>query len=200
MISKTVIKVRSFSIMVMLLLLSISLNLQAQELKVTGQVRHRSERVDKDYSDLTPGYGFNLLRSRLNMKFQNEKNYAFIQIQDSRKFGEATNTLTDGSADLLDFHQAYFIITDFVAKGINVKLGRQEVAFANQRLIGSVGWHNVARSFDGILLSYSAKKYLATAFSKIKGGIEFFAPGDVFTSWKGEDTSTKAFIMTIYNF
>ena len=93
------------------------------------------------------------------MKFTNEKNHAFIQIQDSRKFGDATNTLTDGSADLLDFHQAFFFISDFATEGLNVKLGRQEVAFANQRLIGAVGWHNVARSFDGVLFAYSREKY-----------------------------------------
>ena len=177
MISKTILKVDVLTLIVMTLLLTNSLVLQAQELQVTGQVRHRSERVDKDFSDLTPGYGFSLLRSRLNMKFTNEKNYAFIQIQDSRKFGDATNTLTDGSADLLDFHQAYFVISDFVTEGLKVKLGRQEVEFANQRLIGSVGWHNVARSFDGVLLSYSAEEYLATAFSLKE--TEMSALGDI---------------------
>ena len=177
MISKTILKVDVLTLIVMTLLLTNSLVLQAQELQVTGQVRHRSERVDKDFSDLTPGYGFSLLRSRLNMKFTNEKNYAFIQIQDSRKFGDATNTLTDGSADLLDFHQAYFVISDFVTDGLKVKLGRQEVEFANQRLIGSVGWHNVARSFDGMLLSYSAEEYLATAFSLKE--TEMSALGDI---------------------
>lgn len=104
MISKTMVKTRVLTIIVMPLLLTSSLVLQAQGLIVPGQVRHRSERVDNDFSDLTPSYGFSLLRTRLNMKFTNEKNRAFIQIQDSRKFGDATNTLTDGSVDLLDFH------------------------------------------------------------------------------------------------
>lgn len=125
MISKTMVKARILTIIVMPLLLTSSLVLQAQGLIVTGQVRHRSERVDNDFSDLIPGYGFRLLQSRLNMKFTNKKNHAFIQIQDSRKFGDATNTLTDGSADLLDFHQAYFVISDFVTEGLNVKLGKQ---------------------------------------------------------------------------
>ena len=165
MIIKTILRVSVLSLIVVTVLLTSSLMLLGQELEVTGQVRHRSERIDKDFSDLTASYGFSLLRSRLNMKFTNEKNYAYIQIQDSRKFGDATNTLTDGSADLLDFHQAYFVVTDFFTKGLKVKLGRQEVAFANQRLIGSVGWHNVARSFDGVLLSHSSEKYLATLFS-----------------------------------
>ena len=136
-----------------------------QNMEISGQVRHRSERSDKDFSDQTASFGFSFLRTRLNMKFTNEKNHAFIQIQDSRKFGDATNTLTDGSADLLDFHQAYFVLSDFATEGLNVKLGRQEVSFANQRLIGAVGWHNVARSFDGVLFTYSQEKYKATAFS-----------------------------------
>ena len=101
MIIKTILRVSVLSLIVVTVLLTSSLMLLGQELEVTGQVRHRSERIDKDFSDLTASYGFSLLRSRLNMKFTNEKNYAYIQIQDSRKFGDATNTLTDGSADLL---------------------------------------------------------------------------------------------------
>ena len=163
--------------LIIAIVLTSSLVLLGQDLKVTGQVRHRSERVDKDFSDQTASFGFSFLRTRLNMKFTNEKNHAFIQIQDSRKFGDATNTLTDGSADLLDFHQAYFVLSDFATEGLNVKLGRQEVSFANQRLIGAVGWHNVARSFDGVLISYSDEKYLATAFSLKE--TETSAVGDV---------------------
>ena len=177
MFSKTIHKAGAVTLIVMSVLLISSLVLQAQELIVTGQVRHRSERIDKDFSDNTDSYGFSFLRTRLNMKFTNDKNYAFVQIQDSRKFGDATNTLTDGSADLLDYHQAYFVLSDFVTEGLNVKLGRQEVSFANQRLIGAVGWHNVARSFDGVLFSYSAEKYLATVFSFKE--TEMSAVGDV---------------------
>jgi len=148
-----------------------------QNLEMSGQVRHRSERSDKDFSDQIASFGFSFLRTRLNMKFTNEKNHAFIQIQDSRKFGEATNTLTDGSADLLDYHEAYFAISDFATEGLDIKLGRQEVAFANERLIGAVGWHNVARSFDGVLFSYSDEKYKATVFSLKE--TELSAVGDI---------------------
>ncbi len=75
---------------------------EADDMKITGQIRHRTERNNKDFSKDTASYGFSFLRSRMNLKFSNEKTYAFIQIQDSREFGTETNTLSDGiTSDVL---------------------------------------------------------------------------------------------------
>ncbi|MCH8838046.1 MAG: alginate export family protein, partial [Candidatus Marinimicrobia bacterium] len=136
------------------LMLTISYGMP-NEVSVTGQIRQRTEMNDKDFSASTSMSGATWLRTRLNIAVKTESNgLAFIQIQNSRKFGEETSTLFDGSADMLDFHQAYLLVNQIAGMPLNVKVGRMELAYANQRIIGAVGWHNVARSFDGVVANY----------------------------------------------
>ncbi len=121
----------------------------------TGQVRHRLEFNGKDFNANTALNNYNFLRTRIGAKFTASKRISgFVQIQDSRVFGTEFNTLADGTADALDMHQAYVIVKDLFDMPLSMKLGRQEVIFGNQRLIGAVGWHNIGRSFDGIQMIY----------------------------------------------
>ncbi|MDT8435693.1 MAG: alginate export family protein [Gemmatimonadota bacterium] len=73
---------------------------------------------------------------------------AYAQVQDSRAWGEETNTLTDASADRLDLHQGWVEIGR--EDGPRVRLGRQRVILADERLVGAVGWTNTGRVFDGV--------------------------------------------------
>ena len=76
-----------------------------------------------------------------------------IQFQDSRVFGEESNTLTDGSANQMDLHQAYLRLTASVlGLSVTVTAGRQEVVLGSERLVGAVGWSNTGRSFDALRL------------------------------------------------
>lgn len=69
-----------------------------------------------------------------------------VQLQDVRTFGEERDTLGDFSAEGFDLHQGYLRFMPF--EGFEVRVGRQEIAFENHRLIGSVAWIEQARSFD----------------------------------------------------
>ncbi len=60
----------------------------------------------------------------------------------------------DGNADALDFHQAYFAVDNLFGTAFRLKVGRQELAYGNQRLVGSVGWSNVGRTFDAAVAAY----------------------------------------------
>jgi len=75
---------------------------------------------------------------------------AFVQVQDVRSFGEETST-TDDSADGIDMHQA-FLDARLECLGGKARVGRQEVAFGDERLIGSVNWLGQGRVFDGARL------------------------------------------------
>jgi hypothetical protein len=86
---------------------------------------------------------------------------AFVQLQDARAWGTATNTLTDASADFLDMHQGY---ADVGTSRIKGRLGRQEVNLGDQRLVGAVGWSNTGRAFDGVRLLGNASGIEWTAF------------------------------------
>ncbi len=86
----------------------------------------------------------------------------YIEVQDVRSFGEETNTLTDFSADGFDLHQAYARIRPF--EGFEIKVGRQEIALENHRLVGTVGWSEQARAFDGVRATYKRGALQAGAF------------------------------------
>ncbi|MFC1557427.1 alginate export family protein [candidate division KSB1 bacterium] len=131
-----------------------------------GQVRHRYEMDNKDFNSDTNFDNFSLLRSRFNALYRHSDNVeAFFQLQDSRTFGEETSTLDDGSADNIDFHQVYVRINNLFDYPVDVKLGRMEAIYGNERLLGAVGWHNVARSFDGFIFSIRGKSFVVDIFN-----------------------------------
>lgn len=99
--------------------------------------------------DFTDGGVTNTVRQRarlgLSVNFL-QRVAAFVQMQDVRTWGEETDTLGDYDADGLDLHQGYL---DFaLSPGMRLRVGRQEISYLNQRLVGAVGFAEQARSFD----------------------------------------------------
>ena len=115
--------------------------------------------------DFAKGGNANTLRhrARLGMGLVYEKMVGgFVQIQDVRVFGEERNTLRDFSADGLDMHQAYFRVMPL--PGLELRVGRQEIAYENHRLIGSVAWIEQARSFDALRVMFKHDMVSVDAF------------------------------------
>ncbi len=151
---------KKYTIGFLVLSMAFSLYAYADDyVKFTGQIRHRFEMNNKDFNSGTDYNSYNLLRTRIGALINPADDIeAFIQLQDSRMFGEETSTLTDGTADAMDLHQAYFKIKDFADLPVDVKIGRMEVVYGPQRLIGAVGWHNIGRSFDGLIFTLKLSK------------------------------------------
>ncbi len=98
-------------------------------------------------------------RARVGVKASLGPVSAFVQIQDVRRWGSEFNaanlgegTLFDWAADGLDVHQAYGAVT--TPFGLDLRIGRQEIVWQGQRLIGAVGWTHQARSFDAVRLRW----------------------------------------------
>lgn len=146
-----------------------------------GQVRHRFEINARDFNDDTDPVAFNLLRTRLGVHFfPVEHVEALLQVQDSRMFGEELNTLTDGDADQLDLHQSYVTIANLFNRPVDLQVGRFEAVYGAQRLIGAVDWHNVGRSFDGVLLRLHPRKVTIDLFNlKLVEKLEPGGEGDL---------------------
>ena len=133
-------------------------------LQLSGQIRTRGELDGKDFDDDTSAERFTLLRVRLNTAFQPaDRISTFIQFQDSRAYGSEPSTLAN--LQNIDLHQAYLQANDFLIDKLTLKIGRMELIYAGQRLIGAVGWSNVGRAFDGTLLRYQAEKLKVDLFS-----------------------------------
>ena len=126
----------------------------SRSVRVSGQVRFRSE-IDRR-RPLAPGgedaYDYHLLRTRLAVTIMPAPGVTgMVQAQDSRTFGSSGSTLgVDPNA--FDLHQAWLRVDRFPADGHSITLGRQELSYGNERLIGAVGWHNRGRVFDALKL------------------------------------------------
>lgn len=144
---------RKLGLILILLALVMSVNSFAGDIDVSGQIRYRFEMNNKDFNEDTAGSNSAFMRSRLGLRFNPTDDVGvFVQVQDSRMFGEEVGTLDDGSADMMDFHQAYVKIENLHGHDMSLKIGRMAVKYGGERFMGAVGWHNVGRSFDGVSL------------------------------------------------
>ena len=148
---------RKISLLLIIILFLSSALLTAQDkVQVNAQIRPRFQYDDKDFNSNTAANSFTELRSRLGVLYSPSENLSgFVQIQDSRRFGSEPSTLSDTKN--LDLHQAYFNIQNLFKLPFDLKIGRMELSYGSQRLIGAVGWHNVGRSFDGSILKLVTK-------------------------------------------
>ena len=135
-----------------------------------GEVRTRSE-WDRPGSPL-PSDAFTYLRSRFGARVDAAPGARLVlQVQDSRVLG-AEGRAAAGTASF-DLHQGYVELSaPWRGVGVTARAGRQEIALANERLVGAVGWSNVGRSFDGVRLMLApagaragAEPWTATAFA-----------------------------------
>jgi|SRR5690554_1177593 len=126
---------------------------QNEDWKFSGQVQLRSEVDGRDFKHRTHPLTFASLRTRVGVEktFLDKINF-FVQIQDSRVFGEEGNTLA--SIDNLDLHQGYITLKKLFDWNMDVQAGRFEVAYGTERFLGAVGWHYVARSWDGVRFKF----------------------------------------------
>ena len=121
--------------------------------------QYRARFLANGGNDFKAGNNFDAFshRARLGLEAQMLTWFRLkVQLQDVRTWGEETNTLGDFRADGFDVHQAWAEAS--CPLGLTLRIGRQELAYDNHRLIGTVGWKDQARSFDAIRAAYSGKE------------------------------------------
>ncbi len=142
--------------------------------KFSAQIQARTELDGRDFSNETYPPNFASLRTRLAVeKSFMQKLNMFVQIQDSRVFGEEPNTLA--SIDNIDLHQAYFKLTNLFNAPIEFQAGRFEMKYGTERFFGAVGWHYVGRSFDGVKFSLNLPFKLDLFGLSTRNSIDYIA-------------------------
>jgi len=133
-------------------------NLFSQDnFKISGELRVRTELDGRDFLNNTYPQSFTALRARLAVeKPINEHIKFFIQIQDSRVFGEEKNTLTD--LKNIDLHQGYVTVSNLFEPPLFLTFGRFKLNYGKFKLFGPNDWHNVGRSHDGFKFGYNGEK------------------------------------------
>jgi len=104
---------------------------------------------------------FVLTRFRAGAKWTFTPKFSFYgQLQDVREFdSKRTNVPFVNAAegnDPVDLRQAYFDIGDPRDDVVFARIGRQMLAYGDERLIGGFEWNNFARTFDAAKLVYNA--------------------------------------------
>lgn len=135
-----------------------------QTVKFSAQIRPRLELDNRSFHSAIPFNNYTYLRTRLGVSFIPSTDInGFIQVQDARIFGNETSTIADMKN--VDLHQAYFKIDNFFKLPMDLKVGRMELLYSNERVIGTANWVNTGRSFDGAVLSIKGDKFKADIFS-----------------------------------
>lgn len=169
----------------------------ADKITVSGQVRVRPE-FRKDLTQAVPAVPGPteedvsvLLRTRLGVQFDPTEHLRFFfQAQDARDFGEEAAALPTGLGDDegLDLHQGYIEYSNIGDSVFSARIGRQEILFGDQRLVGNVDWSNFGRSFDAGRLDYNGDHFNSTLFGSVfnktaAGDQAIF--GGLYNTWKG---------------
>lgn len=90
------------------------------------------------------------LRSRLGLTWApTDFVNVTVQLQDVRKFGAFPPSPTGSPAGLTDLYLGYFLIR---GEDFAFQMGRQELSYDSQRLVGALDWANQGRQFDAVRL------------------------------------------------
>ncbi|MCS6885407.1 MAG: alginate export family protein [Acidobacteriota bacterium] len=135
-------------------------------IRVGGEYRFRAE----GFSGIRGKEGANdlyyLSRVRLDLTLKLSKRWKiFLQGQDAHVFGFVGRPIPLIHQDAMDLRQAYIEWRQKDKGGFTFKLGRQELNYGDQRLLGSLNWTNTARSFDAVKMAYSNDKVAVDLFA-----------------------------------
>jgi hypothetical protein len=123
-------------------------------LRVRGEFRERAEGVDNlgfvgSADDL-----YYLSRVRLNATASSTHASGTVQFQDARVARKTIGTTAAPFAAPFDLRMAYADLGS--ARGpIAARVGRQELAYGDQRLVGHSSWTNAARTFDAVRVRFN---------------------------------------------
>jgi hypothetical protein len=130
-------------------------------LQVRGEFRARIEGfTGGGFADNSDAYWMD--RFRLNATVNPTTSMKFVvQVQDARAFDKTAGSQAAPLRDTLDLRMAY---GEFGSTN-TVRIGRQELVFGEQRLIGHLSWLNTARTFDGARVTLKRKGLQLDAFA-----------------------------------
>ena len=143
------------------------------QVSLSGQLRTRTEYRDGQGTPLPIGAKpafFTSQRTRLSLGYSAYRLKFGITAQDVRVWGQDVSTInrtTTQDLNGLMLHEAWadLQLTDSSSKNktVSVKLGRQELLYDDQRLLGNLDWLQQARRHDAAVLKYETKSWMLHA-------------------------------------
>jgi hypothetical protein len=133
-------------------------------LRVRGEFRERIEGFQN--LGFTDGRddGYALSRMRLNVAVTPNEHLSFqANVQDARVGGKNVGPTTAPFRGPFDLRTAFADVGSATAP-VAARIGRQELAFGEQRLLGHLAWVNTGRSFDAARVILRAKTFQVDVF------------------------------------
>lgn len=156
---------------VLLLILFIPAGSYAQ-LSLTGQVRTRTEFRDGQGTlpelHVKPSV-FTSQRTRIGIGYSVDRFRFYTAIQDIRVWGMDPSTINNMDGNRLYLHEGWgeiiFNDTSFLRsfKNLSLKIGRQEIAYDDQRMLGALDWLQQGRRHDAAILKFAKGSFAADA-------------------------------------
>lgn len=117
-----------------------------------------------DFSDATPDNNYWLFREKLHLGWKPCAWFsAFAEARDSSTvFDKRT---PEPEEDVFDLHQAWVALGDPKQFPITLKVGRQELSYGDERLVGAFDWNNIGRVFDAAKLRFEREAFWVDAFA-----------------------------------
>jgi len=164
--------------------MTLALGTTYAQLKISGEIRPRFEYRHgfKALPDSAANHAASVdQRTRLNFDYKQDQLTFRVTLQDVRTWGSQKQLV--GNEDFgISVHEAWGEASskDNTHK---LKFGRQELSYDDQRILGSVGWAQQARSHDALLYKYGRNKFkfhAGAAYNQNKGQLKttnFVNPG-----------------------
>ena len=133
--------------------------------KFSGEERLRSEAYSGlSYQDNSDTYLVHRFRINLTLTPTSWLTI-FAQGQDARAFFKTTKPYAPPFQNTWDLRQTYATIGNLEKSRAAVRVGRQELAFGEERLIGVSNWTNTSRSFDAARAMFRYHRFRVDAFA-----------------------------------
>jgi len=159
------------------------------QFSLTGQLRTRTETRDGYGTLETIGSKPAFLtsqRTRITFNYSSHRVIFQAAVQDIRVWGADASTINNADGNRLSVHEAWGELilanaadSSFTPSGIgflSVKIGRQELVYDDQRLLGNLDWLQQARRHDAIvfkLLHHGWQADLGAAFNQNTDAVNY---------------------------
>jgi len=135
----------------------------ASEWQTSVDLRERYQSFDNFDFDSSVDKNAWELDTRLYIKAKRDFENGFSVYLQPQVISITQHTAAAGTQKLsqADLLQSYL---DYKSDAFSVRVGRQQLVYGDQRLLGHLGWKDVARTFDGVKAGYKSGKIAVDAF------------------------------------
>jgi hypothetical protein len=130
--------------------------------RTLGSMAGRAHRTRKPTQDFT------LQRMRLSFDMDINKNVmARVMFQDVRTFGDSGITGNNSQTDVQEGYVQLRNLGDInsLLTNVQLRIGRWQQGYGNHRVIGTLGWANQSRSYDGAKIMYKKGNFNVDVFA-----------------------------------